>query len=204
MTLVELLIVIGIIALLIGVGASILRGPRSEISVKAGVDLCAALTQQASTAARTHRTASRLVINVDPDSPGYARQIAVYIRDGSGQWVRRSGPHLLPNQVYLDESTSSGFVTASYAFRDAQPQNGSTGEEVVAFEFDRNGHFIPPSGVAEPRLIVTAGTVPETGERSLTVGPNHQHSRSGFLFRRNGYITRFEEPGQIPSSDTTP
>ncbi len=202
MTLIELLAVIAVITLLISAGASILRGPRTEISAQGAVDAVAAIVEQASTVAKSRRSPTRLVINTEPTSANFARQIAVYSKDGSGQWTLRAGPHLLPRQIYFDEDYSDGFIPAKYKLNIRAAQSGSEGDTVVAYEFDRNGHFITPGGVPLPRLVVVPGLVGESSPRELVIGAHQVNSRGGFLFRRNGYVTRFESFDQIPEPST--
>lgn len=204
MTLIELLVVIAVISLLIGAGTSIFRGPRSEIPARGGADAVAAMVQQASEVAKGRRSPTRLVINTEPESANFARQIAIYSKGSDGLWTLRGGPHVLPRQVYFDKQYSDGFLPVSYKFNVGAAQSGSEGDTAVAYEFDRNGHFFSATGAPFPRLIVVPGIVGEVAPRSLTVGAHQENLRGGFLFRRSGYVTRFESPDQIPAPQSTP
>lgn len=203
MTLTELLTVIAVIALLIGAATSIFRGPRSEITTKGAVDAVAAMVEQASSIAKSRRSPTRLVVNIDPTSTSFARQISVFSKGNDNQWTLRAGPHLLPSLIYFDEAYSEGFVSARYQLNNATAQSGTTGTLVAAYEFDHNGHFITPDGATLPRLVVVPGVVREAAQRVLAVGPHQENLRSGFLFRRYGNVTRFHDQTQLPAPSNT-
>lgn len=202
-SLVELLTVLGIISALAVVGLIAVRGISSGASVKGAVSTVSSLTLAAREKAKTLGLGARLVIDADATDPlHYYRRITVLeASDPDGdpstdnlEWSYSTKPTLLPEGVYFYEDYSSGYGTMSFDFDDLSPQDGTSGDEVIYYEFDGNGRFkkIPPSG-GVAQMVFGRGVPPVGGGTfSIPEDSDMELSRDGFIIHQSGRLTFFE------------
>ena len=113
-TLMELLVVMGIIALTIGAFQMAFRDRPGSASLGSGQRIVAGLVQSARGQAILHQTNARLMVHNDPSQPEKFLRFLVIAREtepGSGQWIpTQEGVHL-PRNVFFVPQPGSNSVT---------------------------------------------------------------------------------------------
>lgn len=197
-SLVEMLVVIGIIALLAVVGATMLGGTAARgTSVQGAVETGVGMVDLARRSAMASQRDSRIVINNDPQSEGYLRQMVVAVaQDLTGTvWEMVSRPRTLPNSTFLLPDSLTGMNSGSFDFRSG---TFGVGGPALILEFDVVGNLSPPSGgPASAQLIFAAGVPASTAPFNPDFPTSLSEVRDGFIVRRSGAVVRFEDPSQI-------
>ncbi len=115
-TLIELLMVLGLIALFTGLLARALQGGDSAGALQEGQGRVARMLAAARGQAALGENRAMLVVDADPAGEGFLRRmhLAVETAPGSGQWQTRSDDVLLPAGVFIvpESSTANGVVFA--------------------------------------------------------------------------------------------
>ncbi len=197
-TLVELLAVMAIAGVLLGMTAHFLGATGSGANPRQASLLVSSVAMNVRSQAMSAQQPARLLIDAEFEAanPGdYLRRLATVVWNGDG-WVLREGSIRLPDTIFLSADYSSGLHdTMSYDFSDASPQTGTSGNQVFFIEFDAAGRLIPPS-TEEARIVFISGILdPQSG--ALTVPDARLPQRDGFIVRKAGRLTFFQEPDQI-------
>ncbi len=210
-TLVELLTVIAIIGVLSALGFIGARSISQGASVKGAVSLTSSMCLAARSQATTLGQGARIIIDVnyDADNPEwYLRRITVLEQtDSDGwsdsnvpEWQLADKPTLLPKGTYFFEEYSSGFGEMQFDFT---PNDEKPATTAYYYEFDGNGRLIDASGNNElAKIIFVTGILESDG--TLNIPDQMLSSRDGFIIRRAGRLTFFDDPGQITTSTTAP
>ncbi len=206
-TLVELLAALGMIIVLTSVALIGTRGISQPSSVKGAVSAASTLALSARSEAMALGYGARLVIDFeyDEDRPQtYLRRMTI-LRGvdvgGDRQWQLTDKPTLLPEGTYFYEDYSSGYDEMFFDFSDLQPQDGTSGDRVVYYEFDENGRYEPNS--LELAKMVFVNALPPTSE-TLIIPDSMANSRDGFIIRNAGRLTFYERPDQITANPNAP
>ena len=148
-SLVELLVVMGIIVLLAVVGSAALRGGSKSTAVGAALDQAAAIVEQAKLEAISMGLGAKLVMDNDPASKERLRRLAVFtgnydaINDRQDGWKLAGRAHILPEGVHFLSGYSEGWATGQrFDLRNANPQDGASGGACLVLEFDGEGRLI--------------------------------------------------------------
>lgn len=180
-SLVELLVVIGIIALISGIGAVAMRD--GGHSVQSAANAASSLFSLARTEAILRGTEVRVVVdtNYQPSQPqNFLRRVGVAALREDGNWEMISRWTSLPGNVFFHRELSASHGVES------MPGLGAGSLDYFAFR---------PNGQAvEPRSqFVVAG-----GEQNEGVFLEHgDGNRSGFFVHRLGRISFFQSPSEI-------
>lgn len=212
-TLLELLVVIGIISLLLAMGVGVSRN-MSGGGVSTASAQAEALFNEARAIAVGSGRLSRVLIDVDDaNSETYLRRIAIaaQILDKNGrplpdQWELTGGVLLLPTSVYFSKEFSrKDFVRGTSALDEMELTIGTYEGTFAYYEFNSEG--ICSSGAAidgsytAPAFVLGRG-VRDPGGEPRTIADGRRDFR-GFVIWRNGSTSVFRDPGQI-IGDTTP
>lgn len=149
-SLVELLVVIGIISLMASLVGVALSSNNGANSVKASQRVLAGLVQSARTQALLKQESVRILIHADENDPSRYRRFAglVYFDSDQQGWVAVNDGSLLPNGAYFaidsinSTFTSDSTIAIEYPRRTAQ-QIGS-GDTYYYVEFNPNGTVVTP------------------------------------------------------------
>lgn len=193
-TLVELLVVVGIMVLLIGLATTAFRGGMSAANPAEAGNLVSAIALNARSQALTLRSGSRIAIDAefDPANPGrYLRRISLSRKEGA-VWKPVGKPVMLPEHVFFSTAYSSGFAETTPPPDPTPPE-----PKQFVYEFDSSGRLATP-GNAEARLVFVAGFVDDAG--TLQTPEAMLPRRNGFILRRAGRVAFFQSPDQMPPS----
>jgi prepilin-type N-terminal cleavage/methylation domain-containing protein len=171
-TLVELLVVIGLIAILTGAFGFALLGEGSPSQrVNGASSIASTMLQGARGQAILNNSNARLIIHADPADPEkYLRYLGVVYEelDADGNslgWVASNEGEFLPDGVYFNNranvSTSSGIALSSgdqmrLNFPRLSPQTAGSGEIFYFYEFEANGTTTRNAG---DRLVFSSGDI---------------------------------------------
>jgi prepilin-type N-terminal cleavage/methylation domain-containing protein len=180
-SLVELLVVIGVVAILSAIGAVAMRDGGQ--SVQSAANAASSLFSLARTEAILRRTEVRVVVdtNYQPSQPqNFLRRVGVAARREDGNWEMISRWTSLPGNAFFHRDLS-----ASHGV-EAMPGLGTGSLDYFAFR--------PNGQAAGPRSqFVVAG-----GEQNGGVFLEHgDNNRSGFFVHRLGRISFFQSPSEI-------
>lgn len=118
-TLVELLVVIGLIAVIAGVlGLALGRG-NSGTALQAAQSTTSAMVAGARGQAATAQQDAAVVVNITATSENFLRELIIVTLNSSGQWVATNIQNLLPNGIYFvpgDNSVTGGYVGTNVVF----------------------------------------------------------------------------------------
>jgi len=194
-SLVELLVVVAVIAVLVVAGATMLGGNSARgTSVQGAVETGISLVELAKRSAQASQRKARIVINDNPQSEGYLRQMTVAVAgDTAGtSWNAVGRPLILPRGSFLHPELALGFRKDSFDFRTGGFGSGGAARYL---EFDVVGHLLPDAGGAASAQLVFAAGIPATAAPFTPEFPDALSKiRDGFIIRRSGAIVRFEDP----------
>ena len=180
-TLVELLVVMAIMAILMGLGGSMINGVGKGRSMDSAVGQFRQMLEEAQRTAQRCGTYSRLVIAKDDrnrsERSPHLRWMAVQTfqrKPGQeptevnpkGSWKTSGTPKLLPQGIYFSPKHSRTLEwshgSKDVMGRDTVSVPGRAGMEVYCIEFDDKGRFVAPN--ADPqtatrpcRMVLIAG-----------------------------------------------
>jgi len=180
-SLVELLTVIGIIAVLTSLGAVALRD--GGHSVQSAANAASSLFSLARTEAILRVTEVRVVVdtNFEASQPDhFLRRVAVVARSDKGNWEMISRWTVLPGNAFFHRELSES--------HGSEPMPGVGTGTLDYFAFRPNGQAVGPRG----QFIVTRGEQQD--------GVFHEHgesNRSGFFVHRLGRLSFFPSPSEI-------
>lgn len=211
-TLLELLVVIGIIGLMLAIAAGISRN-MSGNRVSSASAQAEALFDEARAIAVGGGRFSRVLIDVnDANSETYLRRIAIVaqILDKNGlpmpdQWEMTGSVLTLPTFVYVSKAFSrKDFFGGTNALDEMRLTGGAYEGTYAYYEFNSEG--ICSSGVANdgsytaPAFVLGRG-VRDPGAEPRTMADGRREF-SGFVIWRNGSTSVFRDPGQIMGENT--
>lgn len=192
-TLTELLVVMGIIAIL----AAVTLGGFSSINRSGGArgaaDVAASLALSARVEAMSMGLGSLLVIDNSTDTNNRWRRMAVFRKipdpnNPSSTTLQMIGsPTRLQPGIFFLPGYSRGYTSTNVSF----PGNANT--PVYAYTFTSTGH-IKHDGNTDIRLVFSPGPVDDTGN---PVSENSSAARSGIVLRKNGRATFMNSPEQM-------
>jgi prepilin-type N-terminal cleavage/methylation domain-containing protein len=168
-TLVEVLVVLGIVLLLVGISAPVLIGPSAGRSLESSARQLASGLEEARLLAQRERVRTRLLLPTT-DQPGFggdlaSRAFVVVARDvaDTNAWSLRSGWRRLPAGTAVDPSQGVASIRAGTAHRVNLP-GGTAGDLVAPYvEFLPNGSAsLNPADPAE-LVVVADATVDGSG-----------------------------------------
>ncbi|MGJ3244012.1 MAG: type II secretion system protein [Opitutales bacterium] len=208
-TLVELLVVIGLVAVLAGAIGFTVLGRSGAGQIPTGERIAAGFFFAARSQAILQSTRARVIIHNDEDDPeNYLRQIGIVYADpdtlgpggqvtGSTQWAATSQGERLPDGVFFqveDSDLGSGqSVTAqqmNLAFPSTAFQPEGTGPRFLFYEFLSTGLSANPGA----QFVLGSGRLlPGTTEPTW----DGDQSRGGFLIMRTGNVLIFPDAGAI-------
>ncbi len=194
-SLVELLVVVAIIALLLGAGATMLGGNSARgTSVQGAAETGISLVELARRSALASQRKARIVVNDNPQSEGYLRQMTVAVAEDTAgtSWKAVARPITLPQGSFLHPELATGFRQDSFDFRTGGFGSGGAARYL---EFDVVGHLMPAAGGAASAQLVFAAGIPAAAAPFTPEFPDTLSKiRDGFIIRRSGAIVRFEDP----------
>ncbi len=216
-TLVELLAVIGIIAVMATVIGVSLGGGNATTSLGSSQRIAAGIFQSARSIAVLKQTKTRVLIygsnGADTDAAKYLRfmQVIYYtgtemVDDGSGTptpqdiWVAANAGTYLPQGVYyypqrsdftdsqvVVESDNTG--TTAVTFRPTETSTVRVRMNAYVFQFDSNGLF---SNMANNKVVFAAGSVGGYAGDIPELVFDNPYAVTGFYIRRTGSVSLAE------------
>jgi prepilin-type N-terminal cleavage/methylation domain-containing protein len=218
-TMVELLVVVGVIAVLISIVGISFRGGDKTISLGTGQRMLIGTLTSARGYAASHNTEVRLLIMNDPNDAGYLRTLRLVSRksDGSNNWEAVDAETFLPEEVYFIPQTEgntdaaiflgpewnddfrSDYSKHSMSFTGGFPDEGeykvgvsnstNTGDWIYV-GFKATGR---PTDQSDNTLLLCAGSLNQDGTVSLMNPKNVK----GVRIRRYGGITLLSEEKEL-------
>lgn len=202
-SLIEVLTVIAIISVLLTAGAIGIGNISSGKNTASALATCESLFDEARIIAVSKRSNARFMVKTgDPNEPDYLQKVVVVHEEidseGNpieGNWILSSRGYTMPSGVYFSQEMSKG----------------PNGEDLETFTLsgnkaDFNGEYLfyefNPEGIASnpgASFVLGAGTRARGQEPRTTSG---QRDFAGFVIWRNGRISSYRNPGQIPGVDT--
>ncbi len=201
-TLVEILAVMAVASVLIGMTAHFMGSANTGGNPRDASLFASSVTMNVRSQAMAAQQPARLLIDAEFDAANpenYLRRLGTVVWSTEGStpgWVMRETPTKTPDTTFLSESYSSGLHdTMRFDFADFTAQDGTEGRRVLYIEFDAAGRLVPPT-THEARIVFVSGVLdPQTG--ALTVPDARLPKRDGFIVRKAGRLTFFQEPDQI-------
>lgn len=186
-SLIELLVVIGILAIMATAGAVALGG--SSKSIQSAATAASSVFSMARTEAILRRVPVRVIVDTTFNSAkpeDYLRRIAVVAKkEGAQEWEQISPWTRLPANAFFNPDVSKRYGSESMT------GVGGSGNSFAFFEFLPNGQASSPRA----QFIVTRGAL--AGSQFSELGTAN---RSGFLVHKLGRMTFFTDPADIPQS----
>jgi type II secretory pathway pseudopilin PulG len=193
-------VVIAIIALLLAAGGTMFRTPTSTL-VQGAVETSAGMVELAHRQAQVANGGSRLVVDIDPQSPNYLQRLAVLTANSTSaptKWELRIRPQILRQGAQLYPEYSLGRGTMHFDFRSGAAQDGNGSGTLCQFwEFDSNGQLVTSDSGASQQIVFVGGVISGGPPYSQTVPDSRKPGRDGLILRSSGGATRFDSPDQI-------
>lgn len=203
-SLIEILTVMLIIGVLAVIGLVGVNSINKGNSVKGAVSTVSSLALAARNEAMTKGLGSRLIIDADLDHPQrYLRRFTVleatdpddWDNPNIPEWTYSTKPTLLPEGVYFSEDYSSGYGTMQFDFKNTLTgQAGSSGDDVFYYEFNGNGRLVDVAGANDLATIVFMAGIQQPGDGTWSSPGDMEFSMDGFIIRRLGRLTFFDNP----------
>ena len=201
--LVELLVVLGIMALFVGVFSTALRPGSLTVAVEGAQAQMASLLTQARGVAALKNAPARLIIHNDNTNPDRYLRFAgiVYAEDENDngtientEWLPATDGITLPKftYAYVDDFANMDLTGGSIEYI------SNTSEDYAFIEFNPNGTVSKVNG-ASPRLAVSSGQPNQDG--SITRGDEDGNVSNvrGAIVRIYGSFVLLNEPDAFPS-----
>ena len=191
-SIVEMLLVIAVISVLLAFSPALFEGLLSSSGVSGGSEVAASAVALA-------RGEARLAFDVDPNSPGFLKRMAIFreyeSESGKREWGPVSEAKFLPPGVFLYRPLVGGEGTMLAKFSNAESPT-----EWIYHEFDSLGRLYAPISENRVRaqLVFISGHVDESGKRELVVSEGGKKGMTGFVLRKAGSVTFF------PGTPTAP
>ena len=203
-TLVEVLVVVGIIMVAAATLGLVLRGPGEGVALQAGQATLAALCTAARARAAVTGAEARLVVSADPaDAAGRLRYLQVVHADpaGSGRWLAEGGGWTLPAGIYVVPPTAAavpgepGWPEGRCSTALAPAAEAMTINGVAAGPF-YSVSFTPRGTTRGGSVVLACGCVSEgAGGPRLVFGPADQVR--GVRVRVSGALTLIDEAAAL-------
>jgi len=208
-SLVELLVVIGIISIFLAIGVGFGRS-LSGSGVSTASAQAEALFHEARAIALGSGRLSRVLIDVnDANSETYLRRVAIVAQmlDNNGkpmpdQWELTSGVLMLPTSIYFSKEFSrKDFVRGTGALDEMKLTAGGDHYNGTYAYYEFNSEGVCSSSVATdgsytaPAFVLGRGVRDPGGEPRLNAGGRRDFG--GFVIWRNGSTSVFRDPSQI-------
>ncbi len=203
-TLVEMLVVVGIIMVVAGTLGLVLRAPGEGVALQAGQATLAALCTAARGRAAVTGAEARLVVSADPaDAAGRLRYLQVVHADpaGSGHWLAEGGGWVLPAGIYVVPPTAAavpgepGWPEARCSTALAPAAETMTINGVAAGSFFSVA-FTPRGTTRGGSVVLACGGVSEgAGGPRLAFG--HPDRVRGVRLRVSGALTLIDEAAAL-------
>ncbi len=215
-TLIELIVVVGIIAGLLAVGVGTIKNIAGSKGVSTGVSLAQGLFNQARQTAKARGTSTRIVIYADSTGTNKDKR-ARYLRymgvatarlelDSTGQpvsdpstgqskikeWRLSSAGIILPQNTYFNAKLSGGPTTPNG--KCIFPGDNTGEKDCFIFEFNSEGALVEPSG--DVKFVIQVGQL-KPGANVPTKLPSSTKDAGGFRIWRNGRTSVFRSIKQI-------
>ena len=207
-TLVEMLVVIGIMALLaavIGVG---LQGGSASAGISSGTRVAASMMQAARTQAVLKQTRARVIINkTSANTEKELRFMGIIYQNPSNNWLAANDGALMPKGVYFYPDISTGGGTNNGPLDDddvmrinfprSTAQSATSGEDNwYYYEFDANGL----SSNSGARFVLAAGSVVDDNGTIEFM----DDSIGGFVIHKLGGISIAQHPDDLQPLPESP
>ena len=220
-TLIEMLVVIGIITILLTIGSMGLKNMSKASGVGAGIPVAEALFAEARSLAMSKGTKSRVLIHAQEDHTNeyhrerYLRYMAIeyFVLDpidqnpndpnATGDWVIASKGVKLPKGVYfMKELSESGGVDLLTEPDVSLPGGPTASATCYYYEFNAEGMIVTTSAGGTPpptsnndvsRFVIASGSLPPGATEPTVSGQN----MGGFVIWRTGRTSVFRHPDQI-------
>lgn len=218
-TLIEMLVAISIIAILLAVGAGVMKSGTESSSVRVAGDQMRGMVNQARSAAIGAGTEARLLIaNVADDEDRFLRMAMVVVakpdpEDSSKwEWEMVGEPSMFPGGVvYLSpavfqgassvyDNTATGWNQTSGTAQGGPPQLGkaltggnnySSAGSWITLAFDGKGRVVSDTPLAENPLLVV-NLARGSGDALFVPGTTAKYAEGVMVVRSNGNPVRLE------------
>lgn len=189
-SLLELLVVIGIIAILSTLAMVGFNSINRGAGVRGAADLAASMVRSARMEAIAEGRGALLVVDNEGSEDEKWRRIAIYraVEDpaDSAQSIFElvGRPTALPANTFLLPPESRGSISTNLVWP------GSPSRSLLAWEFNGAGHFEPPSGQTNAsQMVFGLGPLDASGNPTTEQG---EVTRAGIVLRKNGRAIPFE------------
>ncbi len=200
-TLVEMIVVMAIIGVIIGVGASGMKGLTEAKGVSSGVSIADSIFSEARSSAIGNGLSTRVAFLSDSSVKGkdeekYLRLIVVFQRNIENERWEPTGRGLsLPGKTFYDEVASVSSGTDTMDFPGLGPSS------CHFYEFNSQGLIVNFGGSTGDSTeviscIIGAGTAVAGSERKINV---NEKDRGGFVVRKNGRRSLYRDISQMPN-----
>lgn len=217
-TLVEMLVVITVISILMGIGASTMKKMTTAQGVESAVPVAESLFAEARAMAKSQGVHTRVVIYAGDRSGKSAEKYLRYMgivtqsRNGTDSvtWntpgrgvVLKSRGISLPSKTFFN-ATLSGLTDADKGEFDVTFPGNTTPQPCFYYEFNAEGILVHPNfaggATDQPNgiFVVQNGVLPP-GKDLPKVLPSNKKDVGGFAIWKRGNTTMFRSPSQIPT-----
>jgi prepilin-type N-terminal cleavage/methylation domain-containing protein len=190
-SMVELLAVMAVMAIVAATGGVLFfSGPAPGIRMQAGVAEAGALFNQARALAQARGSTARVLVSRDPeDAEKYLRYMLVVVRvpgetaEEPTTWQPVGNGVYLPQGIFHVPASAASLLWNPVSREDDE----KAGSPWASYVFSASGH-----GGGRPFLLMAGVKAPDRKVK-IPEGANVD----GFLVRRNGYLTYFENADQV-------
>lgn len=216
-TLVEMLVVIGVIGVVLGIGTAAFNNLGASNKLGGAIRAVTAMVEQTRTVAIMHGTEARLIINNDSDDENrYLRYLGIiYYDEANDQWLATENTITLPDGIYIEDDSSADAYSTEDAlntplastmnldFPKKAPQTEGSGPQWYYYTYlgtgvTGTGSTPPtPSAIDNNRArIILSEKVYTPGSGVEPLDSDHR-SFSGLIFQKLGGATLFKSQEQI-------
>ena len=196
-TLIELVVVCGLIIILVSVIGIDLSNRRVDLRIKAGQQLVSSMLMATRNQAILKHTNARLIIHYNPSVPDkYLRQMGIIYEEtpDSDRWRSLNAGSSLPSGVYFNTEISSWTEAQlmDLDFPHARFQEEGSGEKWIYFEFTSTGLFKEPGA----HFVIGAGILNPLGPKGKEIEYNN-HTLGGIIIWKFGGVSFFTGTDEI-------